>query len=79
VTAEIPLQAPMSLVGDIPKSSLSSVAPNFNGTIAVLSSISRPCKAAYEDKFSISGAHLLSVAFDSISDIIQFQKAIKNL
>jgi hypothetical protein len=67
----------MSRVGDIPKSSLSSVAPNSNGTIAVLFPISRPCKAAYEDKFAISGAHLLSVAFDYVSDVIQSQKATK--
>jgi hypothetical protein len=34
---------------------------------------------AYGDKSAISGAHLLSVAFDYVSDGIQFQKSNKKL
>ena len=65
----------MSLVGDIPKSSLSSVAPNSNGTIAVLLSISRPSKSPMKVNFRFQERIFCQNAVGYISDIMQSENA----
>ena len=65
----------MSLVGDIPKSSLSSVAPHSNGTIAVMCSISSTSNSRMTVNFRFQERIFCQNAVDYISDIMQSEKS----